>query len=347
MGWLGKIRLPEATLYNKHTIAVRVKAIFLGYGVAVRFQRQFLARESAYQNQKTGLGQMEIGEHRPGPAEAESWRDEEIGFTGRRTAFDCPDDGSAHGHHSPGMIHGFNGFGRNHESLLMEVDVLERLRPEGLKSSEPYMKRDIGNPRPSGSAGFQDFGREVQARSGRRRGSRLAREDRLVAFAVGGCVGAANIGRQGHVTYAIEHSKQIANRMQPDNALAECAAAKNFGGKIVGNMHALARAHFLARMNQSFPGEPVGGERSRQQNLNPARAVFAAAVEARWKHAGIIENQAVASGEIAGEIPEPAVFPLSGGAIDHQHPRSGAFGEGFLGDEFFRKMVVEIGNEHV
>ena len=46
------------------------------------------------------------------------------------------------------------------------------------------------------------------------------------------------------------------------------------------------------------------------------------------------------------KIAKEAVFPLAGGAIDDEHPRPGAVGQGFLGDEIVGEMVVEIGKKH-
>ena len=57
----GRMTRHKGTLYDKHTIAVRVKAILLRNRVPVRLQSQFSAREGANQHQKTRLRQVEIG----------------------------------------------------------------------------------------------------------------------------------------------------------------------------------------------------------------------------------------------------------------------------------------------
>ncbi len=41
-----------------------------------------------------------------------------------------------------------------------------------------------------------------------------------------------------------------------------------------------------------------------------------------------------------------AVAVFSGGAVELEHARAGAFGRGLLGDEFFGEIEVEIGDEH-
>jgi hypothetical protein len=50
--------------------------------------------------------------------------------------------------------------------------------------------------------------------------------------------------------------------------------------------------------------------------------------------------------QMIGELSEVIVCYRTAMPIDHQHPRRGAFGERLLGDEFWRKMEVEVGNEH-
>ena len=108
--------------------------------------------------------------------------------------------------------------------------------------------------------------------------------------------------------------------MEAHGALAEFGAGQDFGGEIIGNHDAFAGAHLAARMNQSFPGESVGGDRLGEENFDLSGAVLAAAVEAGRQNAGIVQHQAVAGLQVGREIAERAVFPLAGGAIDHQHP---------------------------
>ena len=75
--------------------------------------------------------------------------------------------------------------------------------------------------------------------------------------------------------------------------------------------------------------------------------MLAAAVEAGGQDAGIVEDEAVVGCQIGREIAEHAVFPPAGGAIDDEHPRPGAVGEGFLGDQIVGEVVVEVGEAHV
>ena len=112
-------------------------------------------------------------------------------------------------------------------------------------------------------------------------------------------------------------------------------------------MNALAGAHLAAGVNQRFPGESVGRDGLGQEDFDfSSRAMLAAAVEAGRQNAGIVEDEAVVGFEVGREIAEDAVFPLAGGAIDHEHPRRGAVGQRFLGDEIVGEVVVEVGQEH-
>jgi len=135
--------------------------------------------------------------------------------------------------------------------------------------------------------------------------------------------------------------------MQPDSALSEFGAAQNLGRQIVGDDDALARAHLAAGVNQRFPGKSVGGDRLGQKDFDFSRGMLAMTVEAGWQDAGIVEDQAVLGCEERREIAEGAIFPLAGGAVDHEHPRPGAVGEGFLGDEIVGEVVIELGKKHL
>ena len=50
--------------------------------------------------------------------------------------------------------------------------------------------------------------------------------------------------------------------------------------------------------------------------------------------------------QMSRKILEVIVFYRSGLAIEDEHPRGRAIGERLLGDEFGRKMKIEVGDEH-
>src|ERR1019366_5507764 len=72
----------------------------------------------------------------------------------------------------------------------------------------------------------------------------------------------------------------------------------------------------------------------------------AAAEEARGKDAGIVDDEAIAGAQVLGEVAEGAVFPAALLAVDDEHARGGAVGEGFLGNALLGQVVIEIGQLH-
>lgn len=148
------------------------------------------------------------------------------------------------------------------------------------------------------------------------------------------------------MTDAIENFEKVAVGMEADEALAEISAAENFGGEIVGDNNALACAHFSAGANESLPGEVTGG--SREEDFHPsAGAVLAMAVEAGREDFRVVEDDAIAGMNVAGEIAKVAIGPSACGAIDDEQPRTGSVGERLLSDEFFGKIEVEVGDEQI
>ena len=75
----------------------------------------------------------------------------------------------------------------------------------------------------------EDFGREVQACGGRGYGASLPRVDRLIAFAVGGFVGAFDVGRQRDVAEPAERFVETGFRGEAQDAQAVVAAALGYG----------------------------------------------------------------------------------------------------------------------
>jgi len=135
--------------------------------------------------------------------------------------------------------------------------------------------------------------------------------------------------------------------MKADRALAEFSSVEDFSSEIVGDENALSRAHLASGVNQSFPGEPIRRDWLGQKDFDLSGAMLAAAVKAGRQDAGIVEDEAVVGCEVGREVAKGAVFPLAGGAVDYEHPRAGAIGEGFLGDEIAGEVVVEVGEKHV
>jgi hypothetical protein len=173
------------------------------------------------------------------------------------------------------------------------------------------------------------------------------------------------------VADAVEKGKEIVVFMPPvparlkaDAALAEFGAGKNLGLQFVvfAEKQAFADADLAAGTNQTFPIVGIGGELAGKQDFDAAvekiagrrimgtdrlsAGSLAAAIEARGKDAGIIEDEQIAGLKQVREIAELAVGILAAGSLEVQHAGGIANGGGFLGDEFFGKMEVEVGNQH-
>ena len=72
---------------------------------------------------------------------------------------------------------------------------------------------------------------------------------------------------------------------------------------------------------------------------------FAAAVEPRWKDAGVVEDHQIAGAQQFREVAEQTVR-IGAVSPNVQHPGAVAGREGFLGDEFRGKVEVEVRNQH-
>ena len=79
----------------------------------------------------------------------------------------------------------------------MDFVVFKALSADGLERPESNVKSDFCDFDISRADALQDFWREVQTRSGRGNGASLPRVDGLISLAIGGLVGAFDVGRQG------------------------------------------------------------------------------------------------------------------------------------------------------
>ena len=69
-------------------------------------------------------------------------------------------------------------------------------------------------------------------------------------------------------------------------------------------------------------------------------------VEPRRKDPGVVQNQQVARSEQIRKLPESPVLPGLGLPVQVEQARSGAIRQRFLGNEFRRQMVMEVGDKH-
>ena len=67
----------------------------------------------------------------------------------------------------------------------------------------------------------------------------------------------------------------------------------------------------------------------------------------RRKHSAVIKNQNISGTKMLGEVPESIISERASPAVQDKHPRSRPIRERLLRNEFFGKMKIEIGDEHV
>ena len=115
------------------------------------------------------------------------------------------------------------------------------------------------------AAAVQHFRREVQPGGRRRDGASFAGEDRLVALAVGGRIGALDVGRQGHVPDALEGGVEIAVAVEADGALAEFAARRR------SRLPAPRRTGCARRPAICGPAAPAPANRGRRRRRGASR----------------------------------------------------------------------------
>jgi hypothetical protein len=223
---------------------------------------------------------------------------------------------SAHGNDATriaaSLIDGSGCAGRNGISLGVDLVILNALHANRLKSSQSYMQCDVGRLDPALANAIEDFWSEMK--SGRGGGYRtpLLRIDGLIAFAIAGRILTRDVGREGHVSDAIENGMEIVNRLEANAAFTEFPSAENFGLQLIvfTEKQPFTYANLAAGTNQTSPIVRLGGELAGEQNLNPAlekiarcgitladsvspRAI-AAAVQPGGKDAGIVEYQQIA-----------------------------------------------------
>src|SRR5258706_15149473 len=81
----------------------------------------------------------------------------------------------------------------------------------------------------------------------------------------------------------------------------------------------------------------------RTQRLCPETA--SAPIEPGWKHGSVVEANQIIGTKHLRKIAEVVIFESAGVAVHVQQPRAGAVRPRLLRDQFFRKMVVEVGDQ--
>ena len=130
----------------------------------------------------------------------------------------------------------------------------------------------------------------------------------------------------------------------------------------IAKIELLANSDLASRTNQTLPLIRNVTELARQENLDSPTEKIARcrilraqrlgsfpappAIEPRWKHPRIVQNQQVIRAQQVGKFAELAILPSSIVPSQVQHPRGSAIGRRLLRDALRRQVIIEIGNKH-
>jgi len=262
------------------------------------------------------------------------------------------------------LVDGGGSFGGDEVRLGMDWVIFDALDADGLKSSQADVQGYIDSLDLALADAVEDFPREMKASGGGCHRSTLLRIDRLIPLTIMGGIRTRDIRREWNVADAVKGSEEIDDGLKTDAAQAEFRAGEDLGLQFIplAEKQAFAHADFAAGPNQAFPIVGLGGELVGQENLDAAAeeiacrrivradrvgaGAFAAAIEPRWKDAGVVENEQVAGLQELREMAEQAVGTAAGGSLQVEHAGTIASGKRFLGNEVVGKMEVEVGNQH-
>ena len=185
----------------------------------------------------------------------------------------------------------------------MEPVLLDLLDLHRLEGAVAHVQGDGRRLDPPLRQPSHQFRREVQAGGGRGRRPGLAREDRLVAVAVGRRVRALDVGGQGDV--ALRRQRRLEVALDP-HAPDRIAVGALFQGAEYTpiEIDSLPRTQPLVGAHQRFM-EP-GTQLSEEENLD-ATAGCASPEEARALYLGVVDDQQIARLEQLRKVGNPLV----------------------------------------
>ena len=146
----------------------------------------------------------------------------------------------------------------------MQLYFIDVIDSERRKCSQTYVQRHAGDFYAVRGNLVEHLRREVQAGSGRSYRSSLLGENGLVSLTISVRVIAMNIGRQWHVSDAIEDGEEIVDRGELEQPVAELSALEDFGFERNGAVgsreyEAFADGDFSSGPNEGAPEIVTGG----------------------------------------------------------------------------------------
>ena len=204
--------------------------------------------------------------------------------------------------------------------------------------SKTDMKRDVGGVNALVSELFEHVLREVQTRGGSGGGAGLAAVDSVVAVLVLELLG--DVGRERHLTYAVEDIEEIPLEREADKAVSLVHDVEYLSGKPLREIDDRAGLEALSGVHQGLPfGEAQTLE---QQELNVGAGAALDAVYTRRENLAVVHYKQVAGVQVVSDVVEVPVAYLAGGAVDCHQPGAVPRLDRSLRDEFLGKFIVKI-----
>ena len=220
--------------------------------------------------------------------------------------------------------------------------VVHEIGPDRLKGGQADIESDAPKVDALGLQRAEHSFGEMKARGRRGDGSFFSGEYRLVPVDIlGSCgfvlSGPLDIGRKGCVADVMKESADI-GLAEIEDAPAFTRDLDHFGLYPVGKPGGISLPDPFSRPAQDFPG--TGHDLADEQEFDLRLA--ARAPEPGGQDARVVEDKDIARVHIPSEFTELVVPDRAGLPVDDHHPRVVAMGEGMLGDELRRQLVVEI-----
>jgi len=281
--------------------------------MAVGGHVEIVSGEGADEDEKAGLGQVEICQHCIDSLELEAGVDEEIrlaGVAGFIEGLDGADGGGADGDDALCFFKLVLSLLIDFEAFVVEFVVFDDFRVQGLEGSQTDVKGYLGTVH---LALAENFLGKVEAGGGGGHAAAFAGEDGLVTLGVGCVIGAANVGRERDVAMSFDCLPFVFS-MESDAAFAVLEPFLDDGVETGSEFDESAGREFAAGTDEGAPGivQLLG-----EKNFHAAGVAGAMADKAGLEDAGVVEDEEVAVLQVGREVAEQAVLPGLGSPVEY------------------------------
>ncbi len=291
--------------------------------------RQVVTGEGGDQHQEGGARQVEVGNQPIDRLEAVAGPNEQVGLpgarrdgpVGSRRRLQSAHRGSAGGPYGAPALAGVVDPLRRRlaDAVPFGLDlVLSRIlafhRAERPRS---HVKREASDLYAPVRDGIEDPAREVEAGGRGSHAAHLIGVNRLVPCPVGFVVGSPDVGRQRHVTVALQRHRYREIGDQADDPATGFARVFDLDPQPLPDLDPATRLQLAARPHHGAPTAAFDVERLDQQDLGGG-ARRLAADQPRREDPGVVEHQHVAGTHQLRQVGEDPVGKAAVGTADHQ-----------------------------